>query len=77
MGEMKEKLGAWKLPANIVAEVKALATVTNIPQRQLVATALGEWINTMRSNLPHAERRTVNFLRDRFLAEDTAGRQTE
>ena len=72
----KAKMAAWMLPTEFLAEVKAIAVVTDTTQREIVVAALAEWLERERPRLTHGSRKMVNMLRNRYLQADKAGRET-
>ncbi len=72
----KAKMAAWKLPTELLAEVKAIAVVTDTTQQEIVVAALAEWLERERPRLTHGSRKMVNMLKNRYLQADKAGRET-
>lgn len=70
------KMAAWKLPTDLLAEVKAVAVVTDTTQQEIVAAALAEWLERQRPRLTHSNLRMVNMLKNRYLQAEKAGRET-
>lgn len=70
------KMAAWKLPTELLADVKATAVVTDTTQQEIVAAALTEWLERQRPRLARGNLRMVNMLKNRYLQAEQAGRET-